>query len=92
MESLLNSEVAAKALHGTSIPQASAASAPLGPVPLWNGVGMDPEQTMGTGNLMSAIPDMAPPLFNEGPFSYDLIGYGLEEQLPPQQFTDQLFV
>jgi len=90
VESLLNSEVASKALNNASMPTQPDISSNLGSSSFWDGVSMDMGLGAESGIMSSSIPNMSTPLLPDESFSYDLIGCGLEEQLPPRELIDDL--
>jgi hypothetical protein len=91
VESLLNSEVSAKSLlnNGSTSAKSEVPSA-MNASSYWNGVGMDIGMGNQAGNLSTSMPGMSIPILTNDAFSYDLIGFGLQEQLPSQEIIDEL--
>ena len=90
VESLLNSEVTSNLPSNNAPIPAQPDATSINPQHFWEGVSMDMGLGAEADNLNSSIPNMSLPLLPDESFSYDLIGYGLEEQLPAQHLIDDL--
>jgi len=89
VESLLSSEMASKVLKNQPAPTKLEISPQTEPLSYWDGITMDMGLGGATANLNSA-PEMSLPLMDDNPFSFDLIGFGMQENLPPQETIDDL--